>query len=227
MPTRKVLPAPLQIGAAGLVTAALLFIPAGTLDWWQAWAFLGSFVVFATLSTLLYRDSPELLEERRTASKKAKAWDKPLVLLAVAVLPLVMLVLAGLDRRWGWTPPLRAWQSLLALALLVAGNALVHASMRANRFFSSFARIQSERGHQVVSAGPYRWVRHPGYAGLILGSLAAPLLLGSWPALGVGVLIGLVYVIRTALEDRMLREELEGYEAYAARVRHRLAPWVW
>lgn len=216
-----------QIGSVGLVTEALLFGPAGTLGWWQGWAYMASFVVFASLSTLLYKRSPELLEERRSASKKAKKWDKPIVLLVVAVLPVAMLVLAGLDKRWGWTQSLGAWAELLALGVMVLANLMVHWAMRTNAYFSSFARIQDERGHQVVSDGPYRYVRHPAYTGLILGSMAAPLLLGSLPALYVGIAIGALYVLRTALEDKMLRTELAGYEDYASNVRYRLFPYLW
>lgn len=217
----------IQIALVGLITSLLLFLPAGTLQWWNAWAYMASFLVFATLSTRLYKDSPELLEERRTASKKAKAWDKPIVMAVVVVLPLAMLLLAGFDRRFGWTTPVSPWVSGSALVVMVAANGLVHWAMRTNAFFSSFARIQDDRGHKVVSGGPYRYVRHPAYTGLILGNVTGPLLLGSMVALYVGLVSSGILVLRTALEDRMLRKELEGYEAYASQTRHRLIPYLW
>lgn len=216
-----------QFVAVALLIGLLLFLPAGTLQWPGAWAYLGSLLVFTTLSTVLYRKSPELLEERRSASKKAKAWDKPIVLLAVVVLPLILLILAGLDRRWSWTQSISPLASLIALIVMLLANSLVYGSMRTNAYFSSFARIQSERGHRVVSSGPYRYVRHPGYSGLIVGSLAGPVLLGSMAALYVGLAIAALYVLRTALEDRMLRTELEGYQDYVENVRFRLLPLIW
>ncbi len=218
----------LQISLVELIKGLFLFGSAGTWQWWQAWTYLVIDVFFSFLATTkLSQDSPELLEERKTASQKAEPWDKPIVLLTVAVLPTVLFVLAGLDQRWQWTRTLTLLDSWLAALLLVASTALFFWAQQSNRFFSSFARIQSDRGHQVVSHGPYRYVRHPGYLGLMLGSLALPLVLGSLPALLIGALMGALYVLRTGLEDRMLCLELSGYNDYAAKVRYKLIPFVW
>lgn len=216
-----------QICAAEAVKGIFLFTAAGTLAWWQAWAYLASGLLLGAVAGVLLKDSPELVEERRSAAKKAKAWDKGLVLLLVLVLPSILYVVAGLDRRYGWTQSILPLHSILALVLLVLGTLLFLWAQKVNAFFSSFARIQSERGHQVVESGPYRYVRHPGYLGLSLGSLALPLVLASWPAMAVGALIVLLNVVRTGLEDGMLRTELTGYKDYAARVRYRLIPGIW
>ncbi|NTV53550.1 MAG: isoprenylcysteine carboxylmethyltransferase family protein [Candidatus Firestonebacteria bacterium] len=217
-----------QILAAEVVKGAFLFGSAGTLRWWQGWVYLLSGVFFGVAATVtLSRESPELLEERKTAAKKAKPWDKIIVLLLIIILPTCLYVFAGLDRRWHWTRSITVLESLGALLVLLASNTLFLWAQKTNAFFSSFARIQDDRGHQVVSSGPYRVVRHPGYIGLMLGSLALPILLGSLPALGVGVLICILNVVRTELEDRMLRSELKNYQEYAAKVRYKLVPFIW
>ena len=95
------------------------------------------------------------------------------------------------------------------------------------RCFSSHVRIQSDLGHYVVSDGPYRRVRHPGYTGSIMFNVAAPVLLGSFPALAVGIVFTLLMVIRTALEDSTLQNELQGYDEYAKKTRWRLLPFIW
>ena len=114
-----------------------------------------------------------------------------------------------------------------ALAAAALSMALVTWSMASNRFFSSYVRIQKDRGHVVASGGPYRYVRHPGYVGMLGFGLATPLILGSvWALIPAGLTL-VVVVVRTALEDRTLQRELEGYQAYAQRVRYRLVPGLW
>ena len=116
---------------------------------------------------------------------------------------------------------------ILALVLLVAGYALGAYALIENRFFSGVVRIQTERGHKVISSGPYRWVRHPGYSSAFLSYLAAPVLLDSYWALLPAVLLLVGLVIRTRLEDCYLQENLEGYREYARKVRFRLLPGIW
>ena len=141
--------------------------------------------------------------------------------------PLVTLVVAGLDRRWGWRPELPLAWALIGAALLALASAFAAYAMLTNRFFSGVVRIQHERGHTVVTDGPYRWVRHPGYAGGVVGQIALPLLLGSLWALIPGVLTAGLTILRTTLEDRTLCTELPGYAEYAQRARYRLLPGVW
>ena len=138
-----------------------------------------------------------------------------------------MMIVAGLDERFGWSPQISVTLRLVALAIMVLGYIVSTWAMAVNRYYSAVVRIQKDRGQTVVSDGPYRLVRHPSYATGIVASLMIPILLGSLWALipcGLGVLLT---IIRTALEDRTLLEELDGYKEYAARVRYRLLPGVW
>lgn len=198
-------------------------------DWWQAWLYgiLGvlSFVISRALAA---RRNPDLLAERARylQHSDAKGWDKllsPLVGLGGALIPLVV----GLDALYGWSAPFSLPLNLLALLCLVAGYALSSYALIENPFFSGMVRIQTERGHQVVSSGPYRWMRHPGYAGALVAYLATPFFLDSIWALLPAMFLTVVLVMRTSLEDKTLQAELVGYREYAGRVRFRLLPGVW
>ncbi len=201
----------------------------GKWDWWEAWAYVVVSVVGFVLSrALAARRNPDLLAERAHSSEHTdtKPWDRVLAPV-VALGSVVILVVAGLDMRFGWSPDFGLAVRLAGLALFVAGYVLGSYAMIENRFFSGTVRIQEDRGHRVVSSGPYRWIRHPGYLAAIISYLGMPALLGSlWAWLPSVVLVALV-VVRTRLEDDTLRMELEGYQAYAERVRSRLLPGVW
>ena len=198
-------------------------------DWWEAWVFavlgIGGFAVSRALAT---RRHPDLLAERARMVRHddTKPWDRilsPLVGLGGGLVPLV----AGLDAAFGWSPPFSLQAKAAALLVILAGHALGSYALIENRFFSSVVRIQFDRGHQVVSTGPYRWMRHPGYAGALLYYLSAPVLLDSaWAFLPAAVMV-VALVVRTSLEDRALQEELEGYGEYSRQVRYRLVPGVW
>jgi len=208
--------------------AAPVFAAAGTLDWWSAWAFLVVNLVSITyVNWVVYPANPDLAAERAAAGARTKGYDKIIVPLTVALLPMTSNILAGLDRRFGWTDGIAPAASALGLMVYILGTALVGWSMKANRFFSSHFSIQTDRGHTVASQGPYAFVRHPGYLGMVAGSIALPILLGSVPALAVGILSAGLGVLRTALEDRALQAELPGYREYTERVRYRLIPLVW
>jgi protein-S-isoprenylcysteine O-methyltransferase Ste14 len=140
---------------------------------------------------------------------------------------MVMWIVAGLDLRYGWLSGITPSAQIAALLIVIAGYALVVWATGTNAFFSQVVRIQTERGHTVISSGPYRYVRHPAYVGMILLVLGAPIMLGSWWALLPGGLSALLVVLRTALEDRTLQADLAGYREYAGRVRYRLLPGVW
>jgi protein-S-isoprenylcysteine O-methyltransferase Ste14 len=198
-------------------------------NWWEAWMYaLVGILGFAVSRALAARRHPDLIAERArfTDHADAKAWDKylsPLVGMGGGLIPLV----AGLDGRFSWSPEFNPVVKTLALALLLGGYVLGSAALIENRFFSGMVRIQTERGHHVVSSGPYRWMRHPGYAGALLSFLGTPVFLDSlWAFLPVG-LLAIVLFIRTALEDQTLQDELEGYREYASRVRYRLIPGIW
>jgi protein-S-isoprenylcysteine O-methyltransferase Ste14 len=225
-------PSPPAIARSLLIFLAVFglayFGAAGRLDLFWGWLYLGLYLLDLALTLLLVRD-PELMEERRQGRRRqgAKSWDQLLSSVPAAG-GLLTLVVAGLETgRFQWTQPLALWVHLLGLALQIISAGVLLWSMRANRFFSAIVRIQSERGHRVVSRGPYRFVRHPGYAGMILWLLSAPLLLGSLWGLLPAALSAALMLVRTALEDRTLRAELPGYPEYAQRVHWRLLPGVW
>lgn len=132
-----------------------------------------------------------------------------------------------MDKYYGWSPGFTTISNIIGLTGLVLGYAFSSWAPIENRFFSGTVRIQTERGHHVVSTGPYRFVRHPGYAGGLLGFLFIPLLLDSLWSFIPAVLLGIVMVVRTALEDKTLQEELPGYREYAQKTRYRLFPGVW
>jgi protein-S-isoprenylcysteine O-methyltransferase Ste14 len=212
-----------------LFTAALLFVPAGTIYWPEAWILLAEFGVLGLASGLIIaKHDPALLEERMKpmVQKDQKGWDKAL-LPVFFVLWLVQYVVAGLDAvRFEWSHvPL--WLKVVGAIGVALGMYVFHVVMRTNPFAAPVVKIQAERKHQVVSTGPYAYVRHPMYGGAMFLLFGTPLLLGSWYAVAIGVVIGLILALRAVLEEETLKRELEGYEAYAARVRYRLIPGVW
>lgn len=198
-------------------------------NWWEAWVYAAIAIFGFTISRVLAaRRHPDLIAERVRflQQENTKSWDKflsPVVGLGSGFIPLV----AGLDARFEWSPAFSQPMKTLALFMILAGYFLGSYALIENRFFSSTVRIQTERGHKVVSSGPYRWMRHPGYAGALLTYLATPLFLDSiWAFLPAGF-ITMVLIIRTALEDKTLQAELDGYRAYASRVRYRVLPGIW
>ena len=211
-----------------LVMAAILLIASGQLDWVMAWIYLGIYVVGIGInSTILLRHNPELIAERAEMGPGTKGWDKILAILYGLVSGIGTLLIAGLDVRFGWSPEIPLTLRLIALMAVVLGFALASWAMLSNAFFATTVRIQDERGHVVASGGPYQFVRHPGYAGWLLSGIATPLMLGSWWALIPAVLVGIFLVIRTALEDKTLQEELDGYGEYAQKVPYHLVPGIW
>jgi len=198
-------------------------------DWLEAWVYaIIGILGYAISRVLAARRHPDLLAERARflQHEDAKPWDKllsPLVGLGGGLIPLVV----GLDALFGWSTPFSQPIKILALVIILAGYALGSYALIENRFFSAMVRIQTDRGHQAVSSGPYRWLRHPGYAGALLTYLATPFFLDSRWAFLPAVFLTIVLVIRTSLEDRALQDELEGYREYASRVRYRLLPGVW
>ena len=172
------------------------------------------------------RADPELMRERSQPGENVKSWDR-IIMSIYTVLLIIMLALASLDSgRFDWTSPSSIIR-ILAWVGVVLAFALVWWSMASNTYLSEFVRIQEDRGQRVATSGPYKYVRHPMYDGIILAVLCAPLILGSFWALIPAVLIVMLFIIRTALEDQTLLEELPGYREYARQVRYRLVPLVW
>jgi protein-S-isoprenylcysteine O-methyltransferase Ste14 len=205
----------------------LLLLAAGRPYWIQAWAFslaFFCFLLFYGIWTL--RHDPAQLEERTKMGRNVRSWDKVIMSL-YSVLLFMLLILSGLDGgRFRWAPVPLPMQALGWAAVILAGG-LVFWVTSVNTFLSRYARLQDERGQQTVTRGPYRWIRHPMYLGVIVLMLGIPLVLESYWALVPGGLIGVLFIIRTALEDKFLQADLPGYKAYAKQVRYRLVPGIW
>jgi protein-S-isoprenylcysteine O-methyltransferase Ste14 len=212
----------------GTVTmAVILFLTAGRLDWMAGWALviITALWVIATALVVIPR-YPELLAERVGPKKGTKTWDT--ILLSIyGLVTIVRYVVAGLDVRYGWTTGISAPVQIVALIIAALGYGLVVWATGTNAYFSQTARIQTERGHRVVTSGPYHFVRHPGYIGMILFELASAIMLGSWWALLLSGVSTVLFIIRTALEDKMLHDELQGYTDFAQQTRYRLIPGIW
>lgn len=210
-----------------VVVWALLCLLAGRLDWVMAWVLLAVMAVCLMINlAVLRRVNPEVIDERLHIREGIKGWDKVLNAI-VGVVVFSTLIVAGLNQRYGWSPQIPLWLQLAAVVPVVLGDLFFLWGMAVNKFFSKYVRIQEERGHYVVTAGPYQYVRHPGYVGWIVMWSGMTLMLGSlWAFLPAGLTVLLV-LVRTVLEDRTLREELEGYSEYAERVRYRLLPGIW
>jgi len=206
---------------------AILFGVAGRFDWRAAWVMSGMFAVYVAAGIAWFvRRDPDLMRERITRAANVPIWDRviyPLYSISFGGLLITAAVDAG---RVGWSRVPVEIQAMGALGL-VASFAVIWWCTAANHYLSSQSRIQADRGHRVVREGPYAVVRHPMYTSLILVTASIALLLGSWLALIPALIIGVLLVIRTLFEDRMLRDELGGYREYALDVRQRLVPGVW
>jgi protein-S-isoprenylcysteine O-methyltransferase Ste14 len=207
--------------------AVALFWSAGRIDWWPAWAAITVWLAwFTAMDITIFRLNPDLMAERLSPPKGAKTWDRA-ILSILRLTELVRYILAGLDQRYGWTGGFPLVAQIAALMVCILSSALFTWAMASNTFFSQVVRIQSDHGHAVATDGPYRYVRHPAYVGMILFELALATLLASWWALIAGGLCATLLIIRTALEDRTLQAELTGYVDYARQVRYRLLPGIW
>lgn len=226
---------PMRRAIAGFVVvtvlpAVILFVAAGRIDWWEAWVIVGiTALVMVVSRALMFRKNPDLATERArwTENQNVKTWDRRLMPVVALYGPALMWLVAGLDKRWSASPHLPVELEIGAFVLLIAGYLFSTWAFLENKFFSAVVRIQTERGHTVVSTGPYRWVRHPGYVGGLVGFVATPLALGTLWVFVPAIFTVIAVIVRTALEDRTLQDELPGYAEYAARVRYRLVPGIW
>ena len=211
-----------------IVFALALFLPAGTIAWLAGWAFIVLFFGFyLAVSIWLFRHNPGLLQERTHLwTSDQKGWDKVFFPLLQAFI-FVWLIFISLDAvRFRWSP-LPVWLQLTGAIVLLCSFYLFFLTFRENTFLSPVVHIQEERGHKVISTGPYHYVRHPMYSAMGIFFVGTPLLLGS----GYGVLFGLILVVamawRAVMEERMLRKELSDYASYMTQVKYRLIPHVW
>jgi protein-S-isoprenylcysteine O-methyltransferase Ste14 len=220
----------LRFAAFTLLLPMVLFIAAGRLNWAWAWVYVGIVVFFTLVSRIIViRTNPDLIAERAQSLDRedVRGWDRLILFFLLLIGPLAMMIVAGLDERFGWSPQISVALRLAALAIMVLGYIVSTWAMAVNRYYSAVVRIQKDRGQTVVTDGPYRFVRHPSYATGNVASLMIPILLGSlWALIPCGLVV-LLTAVRTALEDQTLQEELNGYQDYAQHVRYRLLPGVW
>jgi len=213
-----------------LMLPMAMFLTAGTLKWTMAWVYLAIHVLFTIGSRVLaWRKNPGLLRERARSldADDTKPWDRLLVVLVGLFVPLIFFLVAGLDFRNEASHELSLTVQVIALVIVVLGFLWGTWAFVVNAYFSAVVRIQEDRGQTVVQDGPYRYVRHPGYASSLITNLAVPVMLGTlWPLLPAFVII-IVLIIRTSKEDRTLQEELPGYMEYTQRTRYRLIPGIW
>jgi len=220
----------IRLVVAYLLIPLTLLICGGDLGWWQAWLY-SLLIVVAGIGGRIWAEQrhPGLLAERQNIEniQNAKAWDKVLAPLMALSVGYPVVFVAGLDHRYSWSSEIPLWLIVIGFILISLGYAFAAWALAENRFFSSVVRIQTDRGHVVCDSGPYQFVRHPGYAGNILALFGIVLALGSVWTLIPAAVASIIAIIRTALEDRTLQEELPGYRAYARRVPYRLIPWIY
>ncbi len=213
-----------------LLIPLILFLCAGDLAWWQAWLYSLLFLTAGTVGRMWAEQRhPGVTAERQNIEnlQKAKPWDKVLAPLMAVSITYPVAIVAGLDHRFDWSPEFPLWLTVIGFILISLGYAIAAWAFAENRFFLSVVRVQTDRGHVVCDSGPYRFVRHPGYAGSICSLFGTILALNSaWTLVPVAVAT-IISLIRTALEDGTLLKELPGYRDYARRVRYRLIPGVY
>jgi len=216
-----------QILFSLFLMAGLFFLSAGRTDLPRVWLFFGLYLVSLVINmTVFLKYNPEVVRARGEMLKGGmKWWDKVYVWLYM-ILMFALPVVSGLDVK-SQAAPLGIGYYILGLILFVAGWTFTSWALVVNKFFEGSVRIQKERGHKVITTGPYAIVRHPGYAGMIVLYLSMPLGLGSLYGLVPALLLAGAFVFRTHFEDEMLRNELKGYKEYSKRVRYRLVPGIW
>jgi protein-S-isoprenylcysteine O-methyltransferase Ste14 len=220
-------PSWLRYAAGAAFVGGLLFLSSGRLDYWQGWIYLFVNLTFVALTAWALRNDLGLASERLHPGTGMKWWDKGYFLVSTPLYMAALLV-AGIDAgRLHRSPKPEMALYAVGLVLYVSGQGLYLWAKKANPFFSSVVRIQTERGQTVCREGPYRLCRHPGYLGGLLFGLSTPIILGSYWALIPQGLAAVFLIGRTFLEDRMLTKDLLWYKEYAQTVRSRLFPGVW
>ncbi len=208
-----------------IALGVVLFLPAWTLNYWEAWAFIIVFIGLVTLSSVYFSiKDPNLIERRKPAGRAAKTIGQKINILFIYLVELGLLVFCALDHHFGWSH-MPAYVSIIGIGLVVLANVIWLISKKENSYAG--AGVMIYEGHQVISTGPYALVRHPNYAGDMTLIIGVPLALGSWWGLLVLVLFipALVWMIFD--EEKFLKENLPGYEAYTQQVYYRLLPHLW
>ena len=213
-----------------LLMPLVLLACGGDLGWWQGWLYsIFLFGIGIGSRVIAEKRHPGIMAERGKLGKgqNVKPWDKILAPLMAVSITFPLFIVAGLDHRFGWSPEFPVWLNILGFGLIIPGYAFATWAIAENRFFSVMMRIQMERGHVVCDSGPYRVVRHPGYAGNMLSLPGIALALGSIWTIIPAIVAFAIIVIRTRFEDQALQEELPGYKDYACRIRFRLIPGIY
>nr|WP_319537681.1 isoprenylcysteine carboxylmethyltransferase family protein [uncultured Methanospirillum sp.] len=207
-----------------LPTGVLLFLSAGTINWPMGWLYVLIFLISNSYITLYI--NPDLSKERTKKHPDSKKWDHYLLII-IFLFGIITWIIAGLDHRFGWSGDIPVSIQVFSVLMVIFGNVLFAWGILSNTFFSTTVRIQSERGHKVISHGPYRFLRHPGYLGVCSYTIFQCFMLSSVWALVPATVVVTAFVIRTYLEDETLQRELFGYNEYVKEVRFRLIPGVW
>jgi protein-S-isoprenylcysteine O-methyltransferase Ste14 len=214
----------MQVSMTIIITLIILLVSAGIIKWIYAWIYTLASVLVIITNAFIF--PTELISERGRKKENVENWDK--IITGIIIIPwFTLYIIAGLDIRFGWSTELALWIHITALITFIFGNGLVSWAMIANNYFSTSVRIQYDRGHTVSSGGPYRYIRHPGYLGMIIFLLSTPIILGSFWALIPAIMTVILFIIRTSFEDNTLKNKLEGYKEYAERVKYRLISGVW
>ncbi|MGE5464088.1 MAG: methyltransferase family protein [Syntrophothermus sp.] len=210
---------------APILMIIILFLLAGTWEFWQAWVYIIINMIILILMGTVLTPNAELVEERLNPKEGMKGWDK-FYFAVTTPLYVLALILAGLDARFGWSNiPLAIYWA--GVVIYILGQAIFQWARYTNHYFSSVVRIQTDRGQTVCKDGPYQYVRHPGYVGGFLFTITVGLVLGSWVASIPQVIAALMIVWRTAREDRTLQAELPGYKEFTSETKYRLIPGIW
>ncbi|WP_229159585.1 methyltransferase family protein [Fluctibacter halophilus] len=220
----------IRLLVAYLLIPTVLLVCAGDLMWWPAWVYAGLVLVTGIGGRVWAEHKhPGLTAQRQSMEnlQQAKSWDKVLAPLMALGVGFPMVIVAGLEHRFEGAPSFPLWVVIVGFLLVALGYAFAAWALAENRFFFSVVCIRTEQGHRVCDSGPYRVVRHPGYAGHVWALLGLVMALSSVWALIPALLVILITVLRTHLEDSTLHQELPGYPAYAQRVRYRLLPGVY
>jgi len=205
----------------------IIFVSAGRIDYWQGLIYVAIGLIMFLLSLTVLRIDDELLKERSKPGTDTKKWDKLLLGLSLLV-TIAMYTIAGLDSgRYHWSPDFHWSLYLSGMILTAAGQLIFLIAQKQNKFFSSTVRIQTDRGHIVCETGLYKFVRHPAYMGSVIQSLGFPLLFGSLLSIIPVVVMILLLLERTSLEDRTLTYGLKGYAEYTLKTRYKMIPGVW
>ena len=221
---KNVLKRLIQVLFTLILQGIILFISAWSVKWYWAWFFLSLGVIILLIN--LFVIPVELMEERGRKKENVKKWDK--ILTSINMISMLgIYIVSGLDYRFGWSSNPNILLHIIGLVFYFLGSMLFTWSMLSNKYFSTMVRIQTERGHEVAISGPYRYIRHPGYVGFIVMVLATPISLGTLYALFMSGITTILFIIRTSLEDKTLKNELAGYLEYANKVKYKLIPFIW